>query len=976
MKYLLKIEAMSSQELLERQKGLKYYAMETEEALSSLQTGPEGLSEEEAKRRLEEFGPNELREEKRVTPLSIFLDQFKGILIIILILSAIVSGYIDIFIDHEAPLDSYIIMIIVVVNGIIGFIQEYRAEKAVEALKKMVSPRASVIRGGVERLVLSKELVPGDILLLEEGTRVPADARLIETVILKMGEAALTGESVPVTKTTEVLQGEVPVTDRTNMVFMGTDATYGRGKAVITATGMSTEFGKIAESLQAVEEEASPLKKRVEQLGRQLGLIAVMLCIIIFAVGVLSGIDLVFMFMTAVSMAVSAVPEGLPAVITVTLAWGVSRMSREKAIVRRLASVDTLGSTTVICSDKTGTLTKNEMTVSKLYANRKIIGVTGVGYEPKGSFLQNGVELNSLDEDLTTLLRLGSLCNNARLEKDENGWQLLGDPTEGALVVAAAKAGMWREEMEKQYPRIAELPFSSIRKRMSTIHATPEGRVAYVKGAPEILLDFCDRIYENGNVRRLYEDEREQILEVIQQMAGEGLRLLAMAYRELPDSLKDFEPERVESQLVFVGLAGMIDPPRVEVPEAVKLCKQAGIKSVMITGDHKLTAIAVAKQIGLLEAEGDPNVLTGAELDGLSDEKLENIVNETAVYARVSPEHKLRIVRALKQKGHVVAMTGDGVNDAPAIKMADIGVAMGIRGTDVTKEASDMVLEDDNFATIVKAVEGGRHIFDNIKKYLRLMMSANFDEFFEIIFCSLAGFPLTLLPIQILWVNLISDGIPAVALSMDPKEPDLMQRRPRDPKEGFLRPMWRFVVYVATIDFILDMIPFLYILTEGFTFWGPWDESNPLLLLARAENFTSLVLYEVFLAYVCRSETHSILGQGWKGFTANKMLLYSMIASWILQFAILYTPLAAVFHVAPLPPFWLAFTIIDTSSAFLILPQKLLGGEVTAKYLILFALFEIGCVIMLFGSYLHSFNAPIFWIGVIIALLSAREIYI
>ena len=968
---------MSSQQLLEQQKSLKYYTLEPDEVLSSLQTGPAGLSEEDAKRRLERFGPNELREEKRVTPLSIFLNQFKGILIIILILSAIISGYVDVFLDHEAPLDSYIIMIIVVVNGIIGFIQEYRAEKAVEALKRMVSPRASVIREGAEKLVLSKELVPGDMLLLEEGTRVPADARLIETVILKMDEAALTGESVPVTKTIDVLQGEVPIVDRANMVFTGTDATYGRGKAVVTATGMNTEFGKIAESLQAVEEEPSPLKQKVEQMGRQLGLIAIICTIIIFAVGVISGINLVFMFMIAVSMAVSAVPEGLPAVITVTLAWGVSRMSREKAIVRRLASVDTLGSTTVICSDKTGTLTKNEMTVSKLYANHKIVDVTGVGYEPKGKFLQNGMELTSLDKDFTLLLRVGGLCNNARLEKAETGWQILGDPTEGALVVAAAKAGMQRDELEKQCPRTAELPFSSIRKRMSTIHVGLEGKTAYVKGAPEIILELCDRVLENGSARQLSEKDQEQISEVIQQMAGGGLRLLAMAYKELPDSSQDFEPELVESQLVFVGLAGMIDPPREEVPEAVKLCKQAGIKSVMITGDHKLTAVAVAKQIGLLEAEGDPNVLTGAELDKLSDEELENIVNETAVYARVSPEHKLRIVRALKQKGHIVAMTGDGVNDAPAIKMADIGVAMGIRGTDVTKEASDMILEDDNFATIVKAVEGGRHIFDNIKKYLRLMMSANFDEFFEIIFCSLAGFPLTLLPIQILWVNLVSDGIPAVALSMDPKEPDLMKRRPRNPKEGFLRPMWRFIIFVATVDFILDMVPFLYILTNGYTFWGPWNENDPILLLARAENFTSLVLYEVFLAFVCRSETHSVIGQGWRAFISNKMLFFSLIGSWILQFSILYIPpLASVFHVAPLPPFWLAVTIIDTCSVFLIFPQKLIGEKVTVKYLILFVLFEAGCTIMLFGSYLHTFSGPMFWIGVIVALLSARELYL
>ncbi|MFB0543753.1 MAG: cation-translocating P-type ATPase [Candidatus Bathyarchaeia archaeon] len=965
---------MSAQESSALQRDLKYHALEAGEALRALQTSLGGLEEEEASRRLEVFGPNELREEKRVTPLGIFLNQFKSVLVIILLFSAFISAFL-----LEEYLDTYLILIIVIMNAILGFVQEYRAEKALEALKRMVSPTARVVRDGRERELPASELVPGDIIILEEGGRIPVDARLLEVVSLRVDEAPLTGESVPVEKRTLVLQEEVPIAEKSNMVFMGTSVAYGRGKAAATATGMNTEFGKIAAMMQAVEEEEPPLKKKVEHLGRQLGAVSLAFCVFIFLIGLLAKMDLVFMFMTSVSMAVSAIPEGLPAVITITLALGVSRMAKQRSIVRKLASVETLGCTTVICSDKTGTLTRNEMMVTKLSVNGQTIDVTGSGYEPKGDFLQDNVRIVAQDDNHTTLLlRIASLCNNARLEEGGEGWQILGDPTEGALVVAAAKAGMWQDKTEGQYPRIGEIPFSSMRKRMSTIHISPGGeRVAYVKGAPEIILGLSDRIYENGRVRELNEEDVEQISEVTERMAGEGLRLLAMSYKELSDTSQDFESESVESQLIFVGLVGMIDPPRKEVPEAIKLCRQAGIKSIMITGDHKLTAVAIAKQIGLLEAEDGPRALIGSELDKLSDEELVKIVDETLVYARVSPEHKMRIAQLLKRKGHVVAMTGDGVNDAPAIKTADIGVAMGIKGTDVTKEASDMILEDDNFATIVSAVEGGRHIFDNIKKYLRLLITTNFDEFFEITFCSLAGFPLTLLPIQILWVNLITDGLPAVALSIDPKEPDVMQRPPRDPKKGFLRPMWRFLIFVATLDFVTDIIPFLYVLTAGFTFWGPWAKDNSLLLLARAENFTSLVFFEVFLALSCRSERHSIIGQGWRGITANKMLFYSLIGSAILQLVILYTPLAGVFHIAPLPPFWLAVAVIDSLSALLIFPQKLLGEEVRAKDVALICFFEAGSIMTILSCLLHqSISNPLFWIGVIIILLSAREMYI
>jgi len=913
---------------LEQQKFLRYYTLDADEVLSSLQTGPAGLSEEDAKRRLERFGPNELREEKRVTPLSLFLDQFKGILVIILIISALISGFI-----LREFVDTAVILAIVLMNATLGFYQEYRAEKAVEALKRMVAPMARVLREGRGRMVPSKELVPGDIILLEAGDKVPADARLLEALTLKVDEASLTGESTPVTKDTgdlAALAEEIPLADRRNMIFMGTHLAFGRGKAVVTETGMRTEFGKIAGMVQEVEAEESPLKKRVERLGRQLGLISLLLSLWIFVVGILvHKTSVAEMFLTTISLAVSAIPEGLPAVITVTLTLGVGRMARQRAIVRKLASVETLGCTTVICSDKTGTLTKNEMTVSKLYANGEIIEVSGSGYEPKGQFLRNDAPFDPRDDkNVELLLEIGALCNNASLRKEGERWTMIGDPTEGALVTSAAKAGLWQEKLAEEHPRVSEVPFDSTRKRMSTIHTSPEGgRVLYVKGAPESILDLSSHIYEEGKAREIGEEDRWRILEISHRMAEEALRLLAMAYRKLPEGLEEFTEED-EVDLTFVGLAGMIDPPREEVPEAIRLCRRAGIRSIMITGDHKQTAVAIAKKIGMVPPEDDAPVLTGEELDLMSDEALLEVVDKVYVYARTSPEHKMRIARALKQKGHIVAMTGDGVNDAPAVKMADIGVAMGIKGTDVTKEASDMILEDDNFATIVSAVEEGRHIYENIKKYIRLMITANFDEFFEITIASLAGLPLPLLPTQILWINLVSDGLPAVALSVDPKEPDLMDKPPRDPKEGILRRIWRFVLVGASLDFVSSFTPFLCALTAGFTYWGPWGFNDPLTVKARTMAFTAVVFFEFFLAYNSRSETKSILRLGWKGITANKMLFYSIAVSMLLQVAIVYMPfLHPIFDTTALSPLELAICGLGALSGLLIFPGKLIKKQ-------------------------------------------------
>lgn len=885
-----------------------WHAMNVEEVMQALHTSRGGLTDDEVKLRLKEYGPNKLIEEKRITPLTIFLSQFKSVLVIMLIISAAISGLLV-----GERVDAVLITMIVIMNAILGFVQEYRAEKAIEALKKMIAQRATVIRNGKEAIVDAEELVPGDIILMEIGGRVPADLRLLETVELRTDEAPLTGESTLVTKETNVLEEVVSVSDRKNMAFMGTSVGYGRGKAIVVRTGMETEFGKIAGAVQTIEEEQPPIKKKVERLGRQLGLVAIMGCALIAVVYIVLGHNLVEILMVSVSLAVSAVPEGLPAVITITLAVGASRMARSRAVVRKLASVETLGSTTAICSDKTGTLTKNEMTVRKIVTNDMLVDVTGTGYEPAGRFLRDSVEVTPQEAvRLELVLRIAALCNNAVLESGQEGWQIFGDPTEGALIVAAAKAGIWREKMEDQYPRIAEFPFESSRKRMSTIHKTPTGEtVAYVKGAPEVIVELCTRIDEEGHVRELLEKDRERILLTTQSIAEEALRVLAMAYKVLPGDVDEYASKEVESQLIFVGLAGMIDPPREEVVEAIKLCGKAGIKSFMITGDHKLTAVAVGKEIGILKGDEETKVLTGTELDLLSDEELEEIVNDVVIYARTSPVHKVRIAQALKRRGHVVAMTGDGVNDAPAIKAADIGIAMGIKGTDVTKEASDMVLADDNFATIVGAVEEGRHIYNNIRKFVRLMLASNFDEILQVTIAALMGIPLPIIPIQILWINLVTDGLPAAALSVDPKDPDIMSRPPRNPKHGLLHGMLGFILFVAVLDFCSDFIPFMWL------YYTTGD-----VLRARTIAFTIVVFFEFYLALNCRSETKSILKMGWKGLTANKLLLLSIVAGILLQMAIIYVPfLQPIFHTTALSASDMILVLVCSSIGMAILPE-------------------------------------------------------
>ncbi len=864
----------------------RWHKLDIGETLDVLKTNREGLAWEEAKRRLEEYGPNEFEEEERTTFLDIFVGQFKSILVIMLLVAIAISVVLG---DYR---DAIVISIIVVANSIIGTIQETRAERSLEALKKIASPTAEIVREGRIVKIPSREVVPGDIVNLKVGDKLPADIRLIEAVNARTDESTLTGESVPVEKGVLPFsrdeEMEVSIADRRNMGFMATTLTYGRARGVVVATGSETEFGKIARMVQVTERKLTPLQVKLNSFGKKLGIFIIFIVIVIFTVGLLlHEAELFDMLLVAVSLAVSVVPEGLPAIVTITLALGMQRMAQKNAIVRKLAAVETLGSTTVICVDKTGTLTKNEMTVRKLYVGNKKIQVTGSGYEPLGDFLQGDEVIDvKKDEDISLMLKICVLCNDSVLVK-EDVWDIRGDPTEGALLVAAAKSGLFKEHLDKSHPRIGEIPFDSKTKRMSTINKTPEGgKIAYVKGAPEVVIDLCNRVQRNGIIAKLTKKDREKVEEATQEMADEALRVLALAYKSLPSNQEDYSSKTVETDLIYVGLVGMIDPPRPEVKKSLKICKQAGIKVVMITGDNIFTAKAVAKEIGL--GSENPRALTGIELDKLSEKELDEIIEDVSIYARVSPEHKVKIVKALKRKGHIISMSGDGINDAPAIKNADIGVAMGIRGTDVTKEASDMVLTDDNFETIVSAVKEGRGIYENIRKFIRLLLVANWDELAVIFTASIMGLPLPLLPVQILWINLLTDGLPATALSVDPTDPEVMNKKPRNPKEEVYGGMLYFIAFSTLLAFIATMS--VFILEDPFT--------N--LDKARTMAFTQAVVFELFLAFNCRSEERFGFGS-LRQLLSNKWLIIAVLSSFVLQLCVIYVPiLQDAFGTAPL----------------------------------------------------------------------------
>jgi len=810
-----------------------------------------GLDPEEARTRLETHGRNELVREEGASPWAIFLGQFKNLLILILIAAIILSALVG------EVVDAAIIAVIVAFCAVLGFVQEYRAEKALAALRRMLAPETTVLRGGELLRIDSRDIVPGDVLALEAGDKIPADARVVESHVLRCDEAPLTGESVPVGKSCAALDPALGTADQKNMVFTGAAVTYGRGRAVVTATAMDTAFGRIAKEVAAVKTEKTPLEKRTEEIGKWLGIVATGICVLVAGISVWREygtglVDLKFLItvtMFAVALAVAAVPEALAAIVTGALAIGMREMAKKHALVRKMPAVETLGCTTVICTDKTGTLTRGEMTVRRLVLASGGLAVTGGGYAPVGEVCgpSGAVRPGALPHDLEAFLRCAVLCNDADLADVEGKWAIRGDPTEAALVVVAAKAGLFRAEVCRSSPRLDELPFSSERKRMTTIHDLPgSGRTACMKGAPEMVLARCTRLLDGDVVRELSPADRTALLAENEALAGQALRVLALAHVPLEAaSGPGCDEDAVERDMIFLGLAGMMDPPRPEAAHAVAVCRSVGIRPVMITGDHALTALAVAREIGIWR-EGE-EVMTGGELSRLTEAQFADRVAKVSVYARVSPMDKLAIVKAWKARGEVVAMTGDGVNDAPALKHADIGVAMGISGTEVAKEAADMVLTDDDFATIVTAIEQGRWIYDNIKKYLAFLIQCNLTEVAVIGGVVLALGPeyLPLLPAAILYINLATDGLPALALGVAPPDPDIMQRPPRDPRESvFSRDVIAFIIRALVIE-----IPFFFLLF----FHDLGDMAH-----ARTEIFFLFIIVEVVIALNCRSLRYSV----------------------------------------------------------------------------------------------------------------------
>lgn len=865
---------------------MSYYKKEVSQVLEEFNTTSQGLSSEEAQRRLQKFGYNELVEKRKKTSFQMFLEQFKDLMILILIVAALVSGFLGELADTIA------IIVIVILNAVIGFFQEYRAEKAMEALKEMAALTAVVVREGQTKQILAKELVPGDIVLLEAGNIVPADLRLIEAAQLKVSEAALTGESVPVEKETKVFTEEhLPLGDQKNMAFKGTIVTYGRGSGVVVATGMQAEIGKIASLLQEEEEVKTPLQKRLQAFGKHLSLWVLVICSFIFLLGVLRGENLLKMLLTAISLAVAAIPEALPAVITISLALGAKRMAVKKALIRKLPAVETLGSVTYVCSDKTGTLTLNQMKIEELWFDGKRI----VASQAKDSTFatNNGGLTNSF------FLAL-SLNNDAKIGATG---EVLGDPTETALYTFAKANGFERFEVEKAYPRVAEIPFDSVRKCMTTVHKAEDNSgfefVSFTKGAPEVLLEKASGILNSKN--EIAELNSEIISRAAEQLATEGLRVLCLAVRYWKDLPTSLTPEEVEKDLIIIGLVGMLDPPREEAKAAVEECKKAGIRPVMITGDHPLTARAIAQRLGILDGDSGA-VITGQQLEELSLEEFEKHVEHIKVYARVAPEQKLKIVKALQDKGQFVAMTGDGVNDAPALKRADIGVAMGITGTDVAKEASHMILLDDNFATIVSAAKEGRRIFDNIRKFIKYTMTSNSAEIWTIFLAPFFGLPVPLLPIHILWINLVTDGLPGLALSAEQAEKDIMERPPRDPKESiFAHGMGAHIIWVGLLMGLVSIFSQAVSIVEGNFHW-------------QTIVFSVLCLSQMGHVLAIRSEKESLFSQG---FLSNKPLVGSFLLTLFLQMAVVYLPfLNPIFKTQPLSFEELLFVLSLSSIVF------------------------------------------------------------
>ncbi len=874
----------------------QWHNLNPDEALQALGSRRSGLSETGVKARLLQYGPNVLKRQKKTPPMLVFLRQFLSPLIYILLAAVVVSVIVGHFID------AWVILGVLLLNAAVGFMQEIRAEKAMEALIRMAAPRTTVRRDGKVKLLPAREIVPGDILLLETGDRVPADARLIEVSNLKVNEATLTGESVPVDKHTKALAGELSLAERKNLVYMGTIVTYGRAAAVAIETGMLTEIGKIATAIQEVKPGKTPLQESIGKLSRYIIVLLLGILSLLVVAGLLRGLAWLEVFLLAIAAAVSAIPEGLPAVVTVVLAMGMRVMARRNAIIRKLVAVETLGAATVICSDKTGTLTLNEMTVRRLYVDGRWIEVTGEGYEPQGEFRWNGQRLNPESEPpLTALLRIGALCNDALLTREDECCSIFGDPTEGALVVAAAKAGMNKEKLEKKFPRLDEIPFQSEKQYMATLHPHDGGRVVYVKGAVERILSLSKYLLKGDRVTTLDEADVQAITQANIAMAEEAMRVIAIAYVDLPSELEELKDEDIRGSLVFVGLAGMADPPREEAKEAIRVCQQAGIKVVMITGDYKVTAESVARQLDLPSGKA----ITGAELRGMSDEELSQQVDGISIFARIEPLQKLRIVNALKSHGHVVAMTGDGVNDAPALKAADIGIAMGITGTDVAKEASDMVLADDNFASVVAAVDEGRAIFNRLRNVIFFLLSTNLGELLALILAvSLIG-KAPLLAVQIIWINLVTDTAVAIPLGLEPKVGDELKQPPRHPQVGLIFPG------------LLFRIGFLAVLMSvGIFLIFNWAQARMSLEEARTIAFCTMVAFEWFRAFNARSDEHTIFKLG---VFRNRWLLMSIAVAIMLQLAVIYVPfLQVAFSTVPLGIDKWGIAILAGGSLFII----------------------------------------------------------
>lgn len=831
----------------------------------------DGLSTVEAKERLEKYGLNEFQDKKRKTFLQKFIDQFKDFMIIILIAAAIIS------IAAGERVDAIVILAIVILNAFLSIYQEGQAEKSLESLKQMSAPEAKVIRDGKKTVVPARELVPGDIVILEAGDIIPADLRLFTSSNLKVDESSLTGESVAVEKNSEaILDNNATLGDRVNMAYMSTIVTYGRGKGVVVGTSHDTEIGKIATMIEEIEDDLTPLQNKLDKLGKKLGILTIIICAIVFALGLIQKREVIDMLLVSVSLAVAAIPEGLPAIVTIVLAIGMGRMVKKNAIVKKLLAVETLGSTTYICSDKTGTLTQNEMTVKKVYSDGKFYDVTGIGYEPEGQILNQGNELTH-DElnNLKALLYACILNNDANLLENNNIYTIMGDPTEGALITFAGKAGFLEDEVEAEQPRIDEIPFDSDRKMMSTFHEVDDRIIQYTKGAPDIVLSNCKYIYIDGEFKEITDEHRVDILKANSTFASDALRVLGFAIKIInKDDFKN--TDKNEENLIFVGLTGMIDPPRTEAMQAIEECKRAGIHTVMITGDHRETAFQIAKELGICENHNE--TISGSELSTIADSEYNELVKRIKVYSRVSPEQKVKIVNALRENGEIVAMTGDGVNDALAIKRADIGISMGITGTDVAKNTADMVLTDDNFASIVNAVEEGRIIFANIQKFVAFLLSCNIGEILIVFFAMLLGMEEPLKPIHLLWLNLVTDSLPALALGVEPGEPGIMDEKPRSKDDPIITKKMGVAIVLQSLAITVASLLAFYYATKLY------PES---ITHSRTIVFATLITSELLRAFSSRSFDRPI----WKiGIKSNMKMVYAILISFSMLIAVLYIP--------------------------------------------------------------------------------------